>query len=176
GSGKTERRIIATYDYTDEAGALLYQVQRIEPKDFRNRRPDGAGGWIWKLDDAASFIGFPNLSRLWRASGRSLFVEGEKDVDALWSIGVPATCNPHGAGKWRYEYAEHFRGATVYVIPDNDNPGRDHAEEVISSLAKVAAKVRRLDLPASPDKGDVSDWLKAGGTAEQLYELAQRVD
>src|SRR5262249_38559273 len=99
-----------------------------------------------------------------------------KDVDALWSSGVPATCNPQGARKWRDEYAEHFKGATVYVIPDNDKPGRDHAEQVTSSLAKVAAKVRRVDLPGLPDKGDVSDWLKSGGTAEQLYELAQRVD
>src|SRR5262245_19146141 len=36
-----------TYDYQDEDGRLLYQVVRLEPKDFRVRRPDGAGGWIW---------------------------------------------------------------------------------------------------------------------------------
>ena len=30
--------IVATYDYTDEGGALLFQVCRLEPKDFRQRR------------------------------------------------------------------------------------------------------------------------------------------
>lgn len=44
-------RIIKTYDYVDETGALLYQVCRLEPKSFRQRRPDGADGWIWKLGD-----------------------------------------------------------------------------------------------------------------------------
>src|SRR5688500_10353584 len=38
-------RIIATYDYRDEASGLVFQVVRFEPKDFRQRRPDGKGGW-----------------------------------------------------------------------------------------------------------------------------------
>jgi len=45
-----EKRIIATYDYKDESGKLLYQAVRYEPKDFRQRRPDGKGGWIWNLE------------------------------------------------------------------------------------------------------------------------------
>src|SRR5262249_19677901 len=42
-----ERKIAATYDYTDEAGNLLFQTVRYEPKDFRQRRPDGKGEWLW---------------------------------------------------------------------------------------------------------------------------------
>ncbi len=42
---------VATYDYQDQDGTLLYQVLRYEPKTFRQRRPNGNGGWIWKLDD-----------------------------------------------------------------------------------------------------------------------------
>ena len=34
------RREVATYDYLDEAGKLLFQVVRFDPKDFRQRRPD----------------------------------------------------------------------------------------------------------------------------------------
>jgi putative DNA primase/helicase len=41
--------ISATYDYTDERGQLLYQVVRLEPKDFRLRRPGGSGGWTWSV-------------------------------------------------------------------------------------------------------------------------------
>lgn len=44
-------RIVATYPYHNEHGELLYEVVRYEPKDFRQRRPDGRGGWTWKLDD-----------------------------------------------------------------------------------------------------------------------------
>jgi hypothetical protein len=43
-------RIVATYDYHDEAGALLFQTVRFEPKDFRQRRPDATGDWAWNLD------------------------------------------------------------------------------------------------------------------------------
>src|SRR5690349_1815224 len=43
-----QKRIVATYNYTDEGGELLYQILRFEPKDFRQRFPDGRGGWTWK--------------------------------------------------------------------------------------------------------------------------------
>ena len=42
GSGE----IVCAYDYTDERGKLLFQVCRFNPKDFRQRRPDGNGGFI----------------------------------------------------------------------------------------------------------------------------------
>jgi putative DNA primase/helicase len=42
-----QRNIVATYDYRDESGELLFQVVRLDPKDFRKRRPDGRGGWLW---------------------------------------------------------------------------------------------------------------------------------
>ena len=44
-------RIVKTYDYTDADGGLLYQVCRLEPKSFRQRRPDGNGGWIWEVGE-----------------------------------------------------------------------------------------------------------------------------
>ena len=42
-------RIVKTYDYRNADGVLVYQVVRFEPKDFRQRRPNGKGGWIWNL-------------------------------------------------------------------------------------------------------------------------------
>jgi hypothetical protein len=104
-NGKAQQRVIATYDYTDESGALLYQVLGFEPKDFRQRRPDGVGGWLWKLDGVRRIpYRLPELIEA-LANERPVFVvEGEKDVEALAAISVPATCNPHGTGKWRDEY------------------------------------------------------------------------
>ena len=57
----------------------------------------------------------------------------------------------------------------MYAIPDDDEPGRQHANAVVQSLQGVAASVRVVSLPTG--KG-VSDWIAGGGTAEQLRELA----
>lgn len=177
-----EDRVVATYDYRDEAGAALFQAVRLwapppRNKDFRQRRPDGKGGWVWDLDGVRRVLyRLPELIAAGRADVSTwVFVaEGEKDADALARVGLVATTNPMGAGKWRAEFAELLRGRRVCVLPDNDAPGRAHADAVEKSLRGVAREVVRLDLPGLPDKGDVSDWLAAGGTAADLEALAGR--
>ena len=77
-----------------------------------------------------------------------------------------------GAGKWQDHFAEHFAGIDVVILPDNDDAGRNHADKVARNLAPVAERVRIVALPGLPHKGDVSDWIAAGGTAKQLCELA----
>lgn len=47
-------------------------------------------------------------------------VEGEKDADNLWKLGIPATCNAGGVGKWSKELNEFFRSADTIVVQDND--------------------------------------------------------
>ena len=42
-------QIVATYDYCDANGGVLYQAVRYKPKDFRQRKPDGKGGWEWNM-------------------------------------------------------------------------------------------------------------------------------
>jgi len=171
GNSNREYRIIKIYDYFDQGGKPVFQVCRLEPKSFRQRRPDGKGGWIWKMD------GVPRvpyrLPEVLQAEEVAV-VEGEKDADALSTLGVIATCNPGGAGKWRTEFREFFRGKKVVILPDNDEPGRAHAQNVALNLHGVAAVVKLVELPGLPDKGDVSDWIKAGGTKEQLLLLAEK--
>ena len=161
-----ERRIVCEYDYCDAEGKLLFQVVRFDPKDFRQRRPDSQGDWIWNVRGLRVV---PYRLPAVLKSKIVFIVEGEKDCHSLEKLGLVATCNPGGAGKWRHEYREHFQGKTVYVIPDADGPGRKHAESVAQSLQDVAASVRIVSLPTGKD---VSDWIGAGGTAEQLRELA----
>jgi hypothetical protein len=102
-------------------------------------------------------------------------VEGEKDADTLRKIGINATTCAGGAGKWRDEYGTYFGGASVVIIPDNDDVGRDHARQVTEALIGIADRVRVLDIAKEwsqcPLKGDISDWLAAGGTREQLDQL-----
>jgi len=68
--------------------------------------------------------------------------------------------------------AQHFQGKSVTIIPDNDSPGQAHAIQVASSLWQKAKSIKVLNLPNLPDKGDVSDWIAAGGTREELLALA----
>lgn len=170
GAGRPE--VVATYPYTDEDGNLLFEVVRMHPKTFRQRVPDGRGGWIWRLGDTRRVLyRLPEVVRAVR-EGRTVYVvEGEKDADRLAGLGVCATTAPGGAGKWRSEYSEPLRGARVVVLPDNDEPGRAHAEMVARALRAVSADVRVVHLPGLPAKGDVSDWLDAGGTVEELERL-----
>ena len=171
-------RIVATYDYSDENNNLLFQVVRFDPKDFRQRRPDGHGDCIWSLDDTRRVLyRLPDLATAIDFDEVVYVAEGEKDVDALRAKKLVATCNPGGAGKWRAEYSESLRGADVIIIPDNDQVGRDHAERVAGALHGVARRVRVLYLekvwPACPEKGDISDWIEAGGTADMLKKLVE---
>jgi hypothetical protein len=170
--------IVATYEYTDESGVPLFQVVRLAPKDFRQRRPNGKGGWTWSLGDTRRVVYRLPEVRDAAANGRLVFVvEGEKDTDNLRKLGLTATCNPGGANKWRAEYNESLRGADVVIIGHNDDSGRAHVAHVACSLQAVVRRVRVLDLskawPTCPAKGDISDWIEAGGTAENLAALIE---
>jgi putative DNA primase/helicase len=168
GNRPARARIAATYDYPDEAGQLLFQTARMDPKDFRQRRPDGKCGWIWNLKGVRLVLyRLPELVK--RATETVFICEGEKDVEALESLGLLATCNPMGAGKWRPEYSEAIRGRSVVILPDNDPPGRKHAAAVAADLLRVGCEVRIVGVPKGKD---VSDWLGAGGTLEGLQALA----
>jgi hypothetical protein len=168
-----------TYDYVDEHRALLHQTVRYEPKAFRQRRPDpdNAGRWIWNLRGIRTVLyRLPDLLAA-MANGDTIYIaEGEKDADNLRALGFIATTNPMGAGKWQAEYSEVLRGASVVVISDNDQAGRNHAEQVARSLNGVAKRVHVLDIskiwPECPEHGDISNWMKeGGGTIEKLKEI-----
>jgi hypothetical protein len=164
------------YEYTDANSKLLYQVVRRPPKNFTVRRPDLSGGWTYGLGDVERVpYGLPEIVEA-AALGKTIYVvEGEKDCESLKSLGLIATTNSGGAAvKWTLGFAEHFRGAIVRVIPDNDEPGRAHAKDVIQKLAGVAESVRLVELPGIREKGDVTDWLQGGGTVAELGRLSLR--
>jgi predicted transcriptional regulator len=162
--------VVVTYDYRDETGALQYQVVRKEPKGFAQRRPDGSE-WIWNLTGVLRLpYRLPELLAADRAAW--IFVtEGEKDADSLIALGLVATCNSEGAGNWQPELNQWFLGRRVCILPDNDQAGEVHAEVVSRNLTGIAREVKVGRLPDLPEKGDVSDWLAAGGQVEDLFRL-----
>jgi RecA-family ATPase len=166
----------AIYDYVDESGNLLFQVCRKANKEFPQRRPTSNGEWQWNLDKIRRVLyRLPQLIEAVASDYIVFVVEGEKDADRLASLNIAATTNPGGASKWRNEYNEHLHGANVVIIPDNDPPGRAHAQAIAESLSSTASRIRLFDLakhwPACPEGGDISDFLNAGHSVEQLWKL-----
>ncbi|MFC2024316.1 AAA family ATPase [Chloroflexota bacterium] len=168
-----QREIEVVYQYTD-ANGKLFEVVRFKPKAFAQRRPDGAGGYIWDLKGIAPTLYHQDKLKQVIDSGTPIYVvEGERDCDNLWAVGLVSTTNPMGAEKWRPEHSETLKGASVIVLPDKDAPGQRHAEKVAASLHGKAKSIKVVELP---DRNglrvkDVSDWLAAGGSRAELERL-----
>jgi hypothetical protein len=173
-------RVVERYDYVDADGRLVFQVERMEPKGFRQRRPDGEGGWIYKMGDTQRVLyRLPAVLDAAFLGERILIVEGEKDVHTLEGRGFVATTSPAGAGKWKPEYSEALRGARVAIIADDDppidrgpqqgkSPGHEHARAVAAAIADIAAEVKILRCTKGKD---ITDHLDAGGKLSELVPL-----
>jgi len=171
------RRVVATYPYTDATGKLLFEVLRYDPKSFCQRRPDGKGGWTYNLAGVQRVLyRLPQVLAAVRNGDTVFLAEGEKDADALAAVGLVATTNPGGAAKWQPSYTNALTDADVVIVPDNDAPGERHAAQVAAALHGKARRIRILRLPGLPPKGDVSDFLAAGGTREELLRLAAEAE
>ena len=154
----------ARYEYRDLDDKLIYFVVRMQhpekKKEFLQGTPDR-----WGIGDITP------IPYNWKAIDESnwcVIVEGEKDVETLKRIGVPATTNSGGAKKWREEFAEYFRGKNVIILPDNDDVGKEHAALVASQLYGKAAGIKVVISSTLP-KGDVTDYFeKENGNWETL--------
>ena len=154
GDGSAGRREVAVYDY------VTFEVVRYEPKSFLQRRPDGHGGYLWNTKGVA-----PRLYRQGDLRGREsvIVAEGEKDVDRLWELGLPATCNAGGAGKWKSAHTDQLVVAgiqRVVVLPDADEAGLAHGRAVTQACAGSNIAVNVVKLPDGSK--DVSAYLDAG--------------
>ena len=178
--------VVATYDYADPDGRLVFQVLRKEPpvqpadgkrkKTFSQRRPDPAGGWINNISDLHErpLYRMPELIDDLAAERTILLVEGEKDCITLRELGLPATTHSGGAKGWRPEYAHQLAGASVIILPDNDEPGRKWAADAGAALIEQGATVRMCAVPVHAVGADVTDWVQSGGTLAQLERLLDR--
>lgn len=172
--------LVAEYPYLDAANQENFKVLRFVDestgeKTFRQNHWDKQSGRYERGRGPAPLILY-KLDMLAKAPAEAVvwIVEGEKDVNRLNKLGLLATCNPMGAGKWKDFFAGSLAGRTCVILPDKDQAGKDHAKDVARSLQKTAQSVKIVDLPNLPEKGDVSDWLDAGeaNTVDRLRDLA----
>lgn len=177
-AGKASKlNIQKVYPYRDESRATLYEVVKGTDengeKTFRQRRADPSepSGYKWSLGRTrrVPFM-LPELLEP-GADEQVLIPEGEKDVETLVANGFLATTNSEVAGKWRPEWSPYFERRYIIILPDNDDPGRRHAEDVASMLQETAYSIKIVHLPDLARNGDVSDWFDAGHTRDELIEL-----
>ncbi|EYD74086.1 hypothetical protein Rumeso_04339 [Rubellimicrobium mesophilum DSM 19309] len=174
-SGRSGQKVkVAEYTYSLEDGTPYLKVIRFAPgpdgkKDFRQQRWNGST-WEWGKPKGPK-VPYRLLDILTKHHAPVLIVEGEKDADNLHKLGLVATTAAEGAGKWTADLGKWFADRIVYILPDNDETGRKHAREVAGHLHGIAREIRVVPLPGLPEKGDVSDWLNAGGDEEALLAI-----
>ena len=152
-------KIVATYDYLDEAGELLYQEVRFEPKGFRHDDPTAQRPGVAPRRRARVLYRLPQVLAAAKTRETIYICEGEKDGKALERAGCVATCNSGGAGKWRREYSEACAAANVVIVADNDDPGASTRPQV---AAPCRASPPRLASSQARRGKDAADHLAAG--------------
>ena len=181
-------RIVATYDYHDEHGRMIYQVVRKEPKTFLQRRPHPfrEGEWSWHMSSCDDYRAkgkscdcampaqrltsyhMPEVIAAVAAGDRVWICEGEKDVEAMRAAGCVATCNAGGAGKWLPEFSRFLEGADVTIVEDKDEAGRAHSRKVFASLRALAKSVNVVQAAVGKD---AADHLSGGKTTAEFIPV-----
>lgn len=164
--GGRMRKFVESYPYRDEHGDALYEKVRYEPKSFTWRRKTGPNEYNYSLGSVRRVL--YNLPEIVGSDPGELilFVEGEKDVEALRKLGYIATTSGSAQG-WNYmvrSFGIHLplSGRRVWVIADKDKPGRALAAQVAETLTGICSEVKALELPGE-NVNDASDLIEAFG-------------
>ncbi|HHT9117104.1 MAG TPA: AAA family ATPase [Candidatus Hypogeohydataceae bacterium YC38] len=168
-------RIVATYNYTDTTGKVLYRKHRIEPgpggrgKTFKFEHEEN-DKWVSGRGYEAVPYNLPALAKATYA----IVVEGEGKVDLLKGWGLISISLDSGASSpWRDSYLPYFEGKKIAILPDNDDPGRAYAQKIAQALYGKVSGLRIVELPGLEEAGDVVDWQKKGHTKEELITLVK---
>ncbi len=158
------------FTYRGRHGKTRYTITRTPDKRFPVSQPDGTTniqGIERVLYNLPEVCAAPMTEPIY-------IPEGEQACDNLMAVGAVATCNPFGAGKWRPEFNPYFKGRKVVLLADNDNKGREHVEDIKQALVGIAKEIRIPELDGLAEKGDITNWLQAGNTIENLRALVAK--
>ena len=154
-----KRQIVATYNYDG-----YFETVRYSPKGFAQRRKEASGGYAWNLKGVALRL-YRQDDLMAAKPSQVVVVEGEKDVETLRGVEVLAVTNHGGAGKWRAAHTGALVAAgvkTVVVVPDADEPGREHGNKVAAECRGAGLAVKWAELPTK----DATAYLELHSQAE----------
>jgi hypothetical protein len=157
--------------YVTKGGKKRFRCEVLDEttKRWSSGRPDDVP-LLFNLATVASILATYPTTPL-------VIVEGEKDVNTAGGLGLLATTNADGAGKWRVEDTRtliKLGVQKVIVCPDNDGPGIEHGIYIAKTFQSANIEVRWLELPALGAKEDLSDWVPKQTDPEAL--LAELID
>ena len=167
------REVVAEYPYVSMTGTHVATKVRyrdvFHPKLFAWRVGDR-----WRLNDAEK-AALPIYRERDLIECDTIYVtEGEKAVDRLWELKLPATCTPKGSWEPRWTESLCLLGVQhVIILSDNDAVGRKQAEIVAAALHADQVDVRVVALPGLGLSQDVYDWFAVGHTREELETIAR---
>jgi hypothetical protein len=154
----------ALWTYHDARGDPVGLVIRWDKPKGKEIRPVARNGDDWRIGAMPAQRPLYGLPELMMA--RCVIVtEGEKAADAARGLGFTATTSAGGSQAATKTDWGPLVGKEVWILPDNDAPGRTFAETVASILSRLspAPTVRILNLtehaPALPEGGDLADVL-----------------
>lgn len=166
---EVERYLYTLNGFLRHFAVRLHHPGKPGEKEFVQGHLNASGAEVWgmrgietilyRVDDIAA--------RTWVA-----IVEGEKSANRLQAAGIPATTCCGGSKAWHDGLNAPLAGKSVAIFPDNDEPGRTHAEQVAAALYQVAQSVRIVPpAPGLEAKQGIDDWLDAGHTAAEIEDL-----
>lgn len=170
------KRIAAIYKYTDENGNYLYEKIRFQNKDMlMGVYVQETESFLYGLSrNHKTLFHLPQLCKAVSAGKKIFYVEGEKDVLTLESLGLDAT-TAGSANDWKSSYASYFKNADVVILPDYDEPGQALAARISKDLEGLAKSIKIINTSTIP-KGDVSDYIQEGHTKEDLLRLIENAE
>lgn len=173
-----------SYYYPTRGGEKFIRVQRVDLGDgnkkkfYQQQWVASRNQYINGLGEDKKELGTVNINRkdipVYKykevqqaiADGKTIFiVEGESCADALWQLGIPATCNIGGSEKWGPSDSQDLKGAKVVICPDRDTKGIKHAEIIAKDFLDAGwlyayPRSRLWDRLNSGGGADVADWIK----------------
>ncbi len=168
---QTPRKKVTEYRYVTAQNVLQFTKIRFEPKGFTT---EFANGVVSNESVRSLLYRLPHVNEAIKRGEKVLLCEGEKDALTAVSFGFNgATTSAWGAESWNDLNASQLKGADVVLVPDTDEAGQIGGFKRARSLLKVAKSVCWLRLPKGKD---LTEWVEAGGTKEQLVGLISELE
>lgn len=176
---REKRKIEAVYDYVSINGTYAFTKIRLEGKKILYGRMKN-DRFIYGLPRETprksykAFYGSVQAINKAISEGRPIFIpEGEKDVDTLKKQGYTALTYG-GVNDWQSDFATLVHGADVYILADNDEPGKRVAETIQNDIKAVAKSSKIIvSMPDIP-KADITDYFNAGHSKQEFEQMLQQ--
>ena len=164
---------VGCWDYCDERGQLAGRVLRLDDgrggKTFRqySRFPDG-----WACKAMPGKRPLYNLPRI-LSEDVVIVCEGEKAADYVNASGLVATTSSQGSKSADRSNWNVLAGKEVWIVPDNDEPGRQYASDV-QKLLPSSCTIRVYDTSSLIAGGDLADL--DGQSVQDFLQAAPYVE